>query len=85
MPRRFLSGLSASNRVVAAVNPEASTTPVSNNRDGVQLPEPRATENTSKVAASAPPKAAKFTTVAPKPSIITASAATAAPPEVPRM
>jgi hypothetical protein len=85
MPRRFCSGVSASSKVVAALKPAASTTPVSSRRAGAQLPVPWAIENTSNVAAMAPAKAAMSMTRLPRPSIIASSAATAAPPELPRM
>ena len=49
------------------------------------LPVPWATENTSSVAPIAPPNAARSTMTAPQPSIMPSSAATAAPPELPRM
>ena len=85
MPRRFCSGVSASSSVVAALNPAASTTPVSNRRAGAQLPVPWAIENTSRVAAIAPANAAISIARLPRPRIMTSSAATAAPPELPRI
>ena len=85
MPRRFSSGLSASSNVVAAANPAASTTPVSSSRVGVQLPVPCAIEKTSSVAAIAPANAEASTTGLLRPSMMASSAATAAPPELPRM
>jgi hypothetical protein len=85
MPRRFWSGLRASSSVVAALKPAASTTPVRSRRVGVQLPVPCAIENTRSVAAIAPPNAAKSTNTLPRPVMIASNAATAAPPELPRM
>jgi len=85
IPRKLLSGLRASNNVVAALKPAASTTPVNNSFAGAQLPVPRAIENTSRVAAIAPPKAARSTTRLLIPRIIASRAATAAPPDVPNM
>ena len=72
-------------KVVAALKPAASTTPVNSSRVGVQAPVPWAIENTSSVAAIAPPNAARSTTTLESPRSIASNAATAAPPEVPRM
>ena len=85
IPRRFWSGLIARINVVAALKPAARTTPVSSSRVGVQLPVPCAIANTSNVAAIAPPKAAVSTARLPRPMLIAVKAATAAPPELPRI
>ena len=68
--------------VVIALNPEASTTPVSRSRVGPQLPFPLAIVKTSKVAISDPEKADASIQNEPKPKLIAKSAATAAPPEL---
>ena len=53
--------------------------------EGVQLPVPCAIAKTSKVAAIAPPNAERSTIKLLIPNIMASSAATAAPPELPKI
>ncbi len=83
MPRRRVSSPRASIRLTTAVQPEATTTPLSSNLCGVQPPRAWASANTNSVAPKAPPPAAQSITRPPKPSSMAPRAATAAPPEMP--
>jgi len=77
-------GPTASISVMTAPQPEATTTPVSSSRAGVQLPVPWARPKTRKVDRSAPAKAEPESMKAPAPASMAASAPTEAPPETPR-
>ena len=80
-----VSGASASISDTAAPQPAATMTPVSSKRVCVQLPSPWARPNTTTIAVSAPTKAEASTQNVAAPSVIAPNAATAAPPEMPRM
>ena len=80
-----VSGANASIKDTAAPQPAATMTPVSSSRVCVQLPSPCARPNTTTIAVSAPTKAEASTQKVAAPSVIAPSAATAAPPEMPRM
>src|SRR5690554_3586787 len=81
MPGNSRAGLIANIRVITAPQPAATTTPVSNRREGVQLPVPWASPNTIKVASRAPAKAEPEITAPPSPASIASNAPTAAPPD----
>src|ERR1700736_5591819 len=83
MPRNRVSSPKASIKLTTAVQPAATTTPLSNSRCGVQPPRAWASANTNRVAPRAPAPAAQSTIQPPKPNNIAPKAATAAPPEMP--
>src|SRR5690554_3951250 len=83
MPGNRAAGVMARIRVINAPQPAATTTPVSNNREGVQLPLPWARPNTSRVASRAPAKAEPETTTPAMPASMASRAPTAAPPDKP--
>ena len=70
---------------MSAAQPEATTTPVSSNRVGFQLPPPRDRVNTSSMVRRAPLKAGMVSPKPLRPSSIAVKTATAAPPEIPRI
>src|ERR1700730_16770008 len=83
IPRSLLSSPRASMRLTMAAQPDATTTPLSNSRCGVQPPRAWARANTSRVAPKAPVAAAQSMKTLPNPSNMAPNAATAAPPEIP--
>ena len=68
-----------------ALKPDANTTPVSSKRVGPQSALLHAIPNTSNVANKDPLNADTSIQIEPKPKLIAKRAATAAPPELPRM
>ena len=78
-----LAGVIERIRVMMAPQPAATTTPVSNSREGVQLPLPWARPNTSSVASIAPANAEPDTRKPPTPASMASNAPTAAPPDNP--
>ena len=85
IPGSRAAGLTARRKLIRALQPAATTTPVSSRRAGDQTPWPRARAKTRSMENRAPRKAAALSQEADSPSSIESRAPVAAPPETPRI